>query len=115
MTRTIAIAALLFAGCITPPRPVVPPQSDTDALCRRAIADYAVGLAASFDRAAIAQHADAVTANETLAADNKAARQRAFQPIDNLLNDSIGGDKWDDAKAAAKFRELADGFRKIKP
>lgn len=109
------VLILLAVGCVqpvTPPKPPEPQPATADALARKSMQDYAKGLSESFARAADAGHDQAAKANESLAADNKAARQRAFAPLDAVLDDRIGGDKWEPAAAAKLFRELADAFGK---
>lgn len=96
------------------PDPDPTPLSDVEAAAKRAIDSYADGLSRAFQAAADAKHAEAVKANESIAAASKTARQEAFSELDGILDDSIGGDRWDADKAAKLFREIGDAFGKLK-
>ncbi len=105
-------AFLLLCGCIGPEGGDTPKPSGVDALAKQAMTEYAERLSKSFGEAATAGHTDASTANTALAAANKAARQQAFAPLDAVLDDTIGGEKWDADKAAKLFKELSEAFGK---
>ena len=93
-------------------KPTPIPVSKIDAAAARAIKDYAAGLSKSFGDAATAQYDTATAANTTLATQNKAARSAAFAPVDVILDDTIGGEKWDADKAAklVDFGSKSYGF-----
>lgn len=105
---------LLLAGCISPvvPTPPEPIASDVDAAAKRAMQKYAIGLSESFRDAAQQRFDAADKANAALATANKNARVKAFGELDGILDDTIGGDKWDADKAAKLFAELSDAFGK---
>ncbi len=116
------LACVLLCGCLRPAveRPDVPePPTPEQLAARSAVTAYANALAASFeDAAAKLNDGSLQTAAETnthLQAANRAARQQAFQPVNELLNDQLGGDRWDVDKAKDVFRRLAEGLKAPSP
>lgn len=113
---------LLLCGCLQihiPPKPVpddnVPTpidETNIDKAARKAVKDYAAGLSQSFKEAASTNYADSGKANAELGSRNKAARTEAFKPIDAILDDSIGGDRWEPGKASKLFDQLGTAFDK---
>jgi hypothetical protein len=110
-------ACVLLCGCLRPAmeRPDVPEPTPEQHAARSAVTAYANALAASFeDAAAKLDDGSLQTAAETnaqLQAANRQARQQAFGPVNELLNDRLGGDRWDVAKAKDVFRNLAEGLK----
>lgn len=109
------IVCLSCSGCL---RPVVEPQkpdSPITKVTRAAVVDYAHRVADSFDEAARQLDAgtlkNAADANSHLKSANVTARQEAFQPVNKLLNDELGGDRWDAKKAKDLFKKIAQGLR----
>jgi hypothetical protein len=113
---TWAIAAgltwAIAAGCLRSPQT---PDSPVAQIACESMAAYARGVAESFDDAQrkleSGELRTAVEANRWLQSSNAAARQRAFEPLDALLNEELGGEKWDIEKARRIFGEIAWGLR----
>ncbi len=79
------------------------------------MAAYAHGLADSFEEAGAQLQSQtlqsAEEANQRLQTANAAARQQAFQPLDRLLNDELGGEHWDAERASRMFQKIASALR----
>lgn len=117
MQRLLAILlALAVCGCPQIPGPGPLPPPEPTATANACLRDYGDRQAALFDSVAASLDTgdikDASAANEALATGQQSARQTAFKPLDNRLQSSIGGDKWDAKRAAGEFRAIAKEFRK---
>jgi hypothetical protein len=117
VTLTGLSLGLINAGCLRradKERPT-PPTAPEQQMAGEAVAAYAHGLADSFEE--VARQLDAGTlksaadANSRLKASNATAREKAFAPLNELLNENLGGDKWDSRRAQELFRNIAQGLR----
>jgi hypothetical protein len=114
------LALLLLCGCIVQPIKPIPddnvptpiPAKAVDAAAHKAMKDYAAGMSKAFAEAAAAKHEKASDANGELAKSNRLARQQAFSPVDAILDERIGGEKWDADEAVKLFGELSTAFGK---
>lgn len=113
--KRLSLLCLLLCGCIiNPPGPVKPdvPPSKTDAIVSKAMKDVAAEMSIVLADAADAKYANAADAEKALGENNKAARKKAFALLDELIDDRIGGEKWDRDEASKLFRELSESFEK---
>src|SRR4051812_29198597 len=99
----IGIATLLLSGCLRHSTDPVQPDAPVNQTARAVIIDYAHRLGQSFEDAAsqfqVGTLTTAAETNALLQSENAEARKHAFEPLDKLLNDEIGGDHWDPKKA----------------
>lgn len=112
------IATLLFTGCLRQSTKPSPPDHDVSQAARAAVVDYSHRLADSFSHTAEQLASNALTTaaetNAHLQSANAEARKQAFGPLDQRLNDELGGDKWDAVKAQACFEQIARGLRSVR-
>jgi hypothetical protein len=110
---------ILPCGClrkVEPPSPTPIPEAAGQKVAREVVIDYGRRLADLFDEAAGKLNAGSLStaadANTQLQTANMAARKAAFVPLDELLNDELGGDKWDAQRAAELFQDISAGLRR---
>lgn len=104
------------SGCLRPAIDIPPPpESDVVRISQQVLRDYAAGLASSFDAAADQLEAGTLTAaaetNAQLQSANATARKQAFLPLDEHLNETLGGERWDAEIAVQLFRQIANGLK----
>lgn len=117
MCWQIGIGLILCGGCLqTSTHPEVP-VSPAATAAREAAVAYARHLADSFDDAGLRLQSGTLTTaeevNQHLQTANAAARKQAFQPLDGLLNDELGGEKWDAERARHLFQQISTGLRSL--
>lgn len=116
--RTVALLSLLLAGCVQPVGPIVDPTpgptADAEATAHNAVVTYARLMADVYDKAAT-KAAGGGTDREVsdVFDEGTAARKAAFAPVDKIIQERHGGDKWG-TKAADTFHEIASGLRGVK-
>jgi hypothetical protein len=109
------ISFTVLSGCLHSPEPPQPPPDSLEQAIRGAMVAYAHGLADSFQETGAQLQSQtlhsAEEANERLQSENAAARQQAFQPLDELLNDELGGERWDAGRADQLFQRISTALR----
>lgn len=114
----LGIATLLLTGCLRQSVKPTPPEHNVSQAARAAVVDYAARLADSFSHVAEQLASNTLTTaaetNATLQSANADARKQAFQPLDQRLNQELGGDKWDADKARELFEQIARGLRNVR-
>lgn len=114
----IGIATLLLTGCLRQGTKPTPPENAVTQAARAAVVDYAQRLAESFSHTAERLESHTLTTaaetNAQLQSANAEARKQAFQPLDQRLNDELGGDRWDADKAQELFEQIARGLRSVR-
>jgi hypothetical protein len=114
----IGIATLLLVGCLRQSTKPSPPNHEVSQTARAAVVDYSHRLADSFAHTAEQLAANTLTTaaetNAKLQAANADARKQAFHPLDQRLNDELGGDQWDADKAKEIFEHIARGLRSVR-
>ena len=115
--KWMIVTVLCCSGCLktaSTPRPIEPAEQ----AAHDAVISYARGLADSFDDAAAKLHggslSSAAESNQHLQSANAATRQQAFHQLDELLNDELGGDKWDADHAQRLFGGISQGLRSVR-
>lgn len=112
----VALAPWLLTGCLqgvnpVPPQPPRPPSGERAGV---ALKQYASGLAASFQQTAEQLESGRLTtaaaAHQRLSEGHAAARKAAFAPLDKVLQDELGDDRWEPRRASQLFRALATDF-----
>lgn len=108
----------LVPGCVERPRPVVPPSPGPvpDAsVANKVFSDYRQRYAASIESVADRlERGEIVTAEafaKELQSGVESARLAAFQPLSDQVNDAVGMERWDPAKAAQSLRQIAVEIR----
>ncbi|MFO0918200.1 MAG: hypothetical protein U0872_07790 [Planctomycetaceae bacterium] len=111
------IVALVLSGCLHRTDAPQPSRDPFERAVQGALDTYASGLAASFEETGAALQSgtlqSAEEANQRLQTANAAARRQAFQPLDELLNEELGGDRWDADRAGRLFQQLSRALRKV--
>lgn len=117
MVLEVSILGVLLGGCL---QPAVPPAEPASPVARRVetvMSDYASQLADSFDAVAGELQSNgersAAEINAELQSRNAAARREAFRPLDQLLDEEIGGERWHAGRAAELFKDIAQGLRSL--
>lgn len=114
----LGLASVLISGCLRQSAKPVPPDHTVSVAARTAVHDYAQRLASSFSQAAEQLKSNTLTTaaetNAQLQSANSEARQQAFQPLDQRLNEELGGDRWDAEKAQKLFEQIAQGLRSVR-
>lgn len=114
----VGIAALIVSGCLRQSVEPKPPDGAIPHAARTAVAEYAQRLADSFEDTARQLESQSLTTaaetNTRLQSANAEARRAAFQPLDQRLNDELGGDRWDADKAQQLFDQIARGLRSVR-
>lgn len=114
----LGIVTLLLTGCLRQSAKPAPPEHNASQTARAAVVDYAARLADSFSLAADQLASNTLTTaaetNATLQSANAEARKQAFQPLDQRLNQELGGDRWDANKAQELFEQIARGLRSVR-
>lgn len=110
------LALLSAAGCLQTANPTPPlPQHPAEQAAREAMVAYAQHLADSFDAAGNELQSEklksAADVNQHLQLSNAAARKQAFHQLDEILNEELGGEKWDAERARQLFQHISTGLR----
>ena len=109
------ISLACLSGCLHSPGPPEPPPDALEQVVRNAMTAYAHGLADSFEETGAQLQSQTLESaeevNQRLQTTNAAARQQAFQPLDHLLNDELGGERWDAERASRMFQKIAGALR----
>lgn len=128
MLRYIAllIAVVALGGCVVQPIPgpddpqPEPITVSAESVAHDAVVAYSVLCADAYIAAAEQLEAGTLTGDretrDFLAGKMQAARDAAFQPVLDLQQQRIGvtdSRPWDAAAAAALFRQLAEGHRRV--
>jgi hypothetical protein len=109
------ISFTVLSGCLHSLGPPEPSPDSLEQAVRGALVAYAHGLAESFQETGAQLQSQtlhsAEEANERLQTGNAAARQQAFQPLDQMLNDELGGERWDADRAGQMFQRISAALR----
>lgn len=109
---------LFCSGCLQTVSQPEPQLTPAEKAAREAVVSYAQRLAASFEETESQLHSGGLTSaaevNQRLQAANAAARKQAFQTLDELLNDELGGDQWDALRAQQLFQQISTGLRSFR-